>query len=316
MTVNRRDEDNQLTQIALNTYEQPDLVFQEYGHYILGLRRLVDLVWTDGNGAGMMRTFRRAKQAGYDDWEIEKVFVFCNSLRTSDGNLDLTCLRTHNMHRQTHMPNTFSRIIARIMVEDHDLELKKLDERLLTTTPYAIFELVARTFAQTDAMLNRKRFIADSDSTLPSDLMEKVIDLVNFVRNNAVHAKRFLTGDMTLSPSVPASRDNAHKGATNILESVVDLSNRIHNDEHGPMSVAACDLLMAQIIETAPRYDLEYQNDDMDAYKDYNGRYNTPTSKQSNLTWSNAAGDQYTEDHKYRVQGENNPGSMIDEFWL
>lgn len=194
-------------------------VSTDYASEVRKLRDLIKLILTFGDGAGDLRTFRRARELGFSTDQVEKVNVFINSLIISDGNVELAAIRTGNVNELTKMPNDFARVVANIMRQEKFIVLKEIDERLVVETPYAIAELVLRLYKNQDQVLLSK--LVANDGHFEPDLIAKIADLVNYYVND-------LPKD---------SLDN--------LEPVVALSNRIHPK---PLSIASIKVIVLQCV--------------------------------------------------------------------
>ena len=226
-----------------NFYNQKHLVYDSYGHNENHLKLLLDLLLKDGPIDPT--TIRRCNQLGYDYDEISKVLLFVNELKLTN-NLHLACMRTKNLHQNTLIPTPLSKLITNIMKEHHNLTIKTMDERLLSVQPDVVCKLVTRSCDDNQDYLLQETIANDNSLVDKKDLLHKVIELSNYIHNNM---------DMTEFVSTLYTSESYKMLPLNSLETICDLSNRIHEE---PLSAASIGLLVSQLLQHKITNTVEY----------------------------------------------------------
>ena len=186
-------------------YDSPNLVNDKYGFDIDRLRDLIIMIATYGNGAGDNKLYRRATQNGYSNDEINHAQLLCDSLFITAGNLELSSLRTGNLDSK-YMPTPFARAVGNIMVEEQFITIKPIDERVIWETPYAIQDLVYQAMNERDTSILITQ--TNADKTIDSDLINKVIDICNYLLS---YSGVSTLHNMTAYNSIASMSDRKHQ---------------------------------------------------------------------------------------------------------
>lgn len=234
-TTTRRvdDSDNSTKHLTDESRQRhhPHLIYDTYSFDMNRLTELVLMIVTYAGGAGDDRLYRRAIQHGYTKEEIHHTIMLCNSLLITEGNVDLACLRTNNLTEHD-MPSTFARAVSNILSHHNCAFFKKVDERVVSQTSYALDDLIRQAILQRDTNVLLDHVM--SDNHMEHDLVLKIIDVCNY----------YLSYNEQVQYSVDKNDEEHHR---RMIDSIASLSNRNHRE---PLSVSS--------IKTIVRYAKKY----------------------------------------------------------